>query len=133
MGARANDGGPDLDDGLGDEGRSTGSSDRHRSTRRRFLGWATGAVVGSSALVGKLVGFRPTPAYGAGSCIMYDDLNCDFSCYGAYDTFQSCCRTSLRDDYCCCTCYEGPGVCTPKLFRSHAVCKTFNSLCCCTT
>jgi hypothetical protein len=109
--------------------------DATRPTRRRFLKWTGGTIaglsVGSAAFLGRLVAFTPTAqAVTDFDCRGYSGT-CSFNCVGACEIYQSCCYSGGLD-YCCCTCYAGPGACNPSAFRSHARCRTFvRDLCCC--
>jgi hypothetical protein len=121
--------------------RSPGSSGRceAHTTRRRFLKWTTGVVVGASALTGKLVGFTPTAEAApiAGTCKPYSPGtpgNC-LACFGTCESLQSCCRALIdgAPPYCCCTCPGGPLSCFPTVFRAENYCQGSEALCCCGT
>lgn len=105
-------------------------------TRRSFVRWAGLAVVGASAVVGKLVGFAPSVVAATISCFVNDQGGrCTFSCISLCDNFSTCCpNNSELTIGCCCQCNAGPGNCTPKHFRAKGVCKANGNVrCCCVT
>jgi hypothetical protein len=88
--------------------------------------------VGAGVLVGRSVGFSPTPAEAAEwDCRTVTFI--EYSCWGPYSEAISECRMASvgSQEYCECICYAGPGKCTPQYFRAHA--NWSDALCCCST
>lgn len=99
-----------------------------RWTRRAFTRRAVAVIIGSSALLGRLVSFTPTASAYDYDC--EELLSIEKSCYGGYSNFESCCQAGvIFDVWCCCDCASGD--CSPKFARAHAV--FFTSECCCAT
>jgi hypothetical protein len=80
-------------------------------------------------LMGKTVGFRPSPAQATDyRCLGAIDIV--RSCYGPYSEAISQCKAGVSHN-CDCTCNAGPGRCTPQFFRAHAI--WAYGECCCAT
>lgn len=118
---------------LGESDHRTSTWSAPPGTRRTFIKVLTGAIVATSGALGKIVAFTPTSAEAVEFGCVPLAFFCDFSCFGACDTLQSCCRMTLEGDNCCCTCSRGPGQCSPLVFKARGICNVTNDRCCCAT